>query len=479
MSKLTQFTVTGKEKDDFYGFHRVAPSQTINRTVKKVNGNEAVFEYSLATAYTVSTATFIDAYSIQDDTGGNASCMKFNNNGTKMYIVDTELQKISEYELGTAYDVSTAYWRTHKFVKSEDLAPTGFAFNGDGTKMYVVGTGGNAEAGIAANQVNEYALSSAYQVETATWTDRFSVNGQDTQPRDIYFNNVARGAVNPGGLMFLVGQNGNDINEYLLGTEYDASTASFVDSHDITTQTTTAVGLGFDDDGDRMYVIGNGDNKVHQYPLVTNFDVSTTQALTASYTFATNSINARGFAFNNDGTKMFVVGDAGKFIIDNGDDELPITHIARTNNIMRFLEGNTYKFDVSDNSMTDQLLKFSTTKDGTIGGGTEYTTNVTSSGTAGSGGAYVQIVVPAKTPSPNAGDAVSKLFYYGPAGGMGAEIFTPEHKGELQITFTNGADDIETRYETQNQEDIFEDSFFLRAGLTFSIDNGDLKVELN
>ena len=41
MSKLTQFTVTGKEKDDFYGFHRIPPSKTVHRTVTKREGTLA------------------------------------------------------------------------------------------------------------------------------------------------------------------------------------------------------------------------------------------------------------------------------------------------------------------------------------------------------------------------------------------------------------------------------------------------------
>ncbi|BCU95232.1 MAG: hypothetical protein CM15mV8_0760 [Caudoviricetes sp.] len=39
--------------------------------------------------------------------------------------------------------------------------------------------------------------------------------------------------VNAGGLCFIVGDDGNDVNEYLLGTEYDISTASFVDAHSV------------------------------------------------------------------------------------------------------------------------------------------------------------------------------------------------------------------------------------------------------
>ena len=61
---------------------------------------------------------------------------------------------------------------------------------------------------------------------------------------------------------------------------------------------------------------------------------------------------------------------------------------------------------------------------------------------------------------------------------------TPDRKDIVvndyaEMTKTDGADDIETRFETKEQEDIFKNSFFMRAGLTFSVDNGDLKVELN
>ena len=63
MSKLTDFTITRKEKDEFYGFHRIPPSQTINRKVTKVAGNESVFEYNLGVAYSISSASFVDSVS--------------------------------------------------------------------------------------------------------------------------------------------------------------------------------------------------------------------------------------------------------------------------------------------------------------------------------------------------------------------------------------------------------------------------------
>ncbi len=77
-----------------------------------------------------------------------------------------------------------------------------------------------------------------------------------------------------------------------------------------------------------------------------------------------------------------VYGSGNKYFI-NGSIATPLT----------LYEGNTYRFDQSHSSNSNHPLRFSTTANGTHAGGSEYTTGVTTAGTAGSSGAYTEITV--------------------------------------------------------------------------------------
>ena len=76
-----------------------------------------------------------------------------------------------------------------------------------------------------------------------------------------------------------------------------------------------------------------------------------------------------------------------------------IAEVAGVSPALSLSEGTTYRFDQSDSSNATHQLLFSTTPNGTHGGGTEYTTGVTKVGTAGQAGAYTQITVAAGAPA--------------------------------------------------------------------------------
>ena len=151
-------------------------------------------------------------------------------------------------------------------VSGQDATPRGLTFNNDGTKMFVVGNDGD--------DINEYTLTTGFDVSSATFVDSLDVSDQDTGPVDIVFNN-------DGTKMFVSGNAGDDINEYTLSTGFDVSSATFVDSLDISDQDTGPVGIAFNNDGTKMFVVGNDGDDINEYTLSCPFKVTATSTCDA------------------------------------------------------------------------------------------------------------------------------------------------------------------------------------------------------
>ena len=88
--------------------------------------------------------------------------LDFNSDGTKMYVVGWEDNDIHEYTLTTAFDVSTASFVGSFSVSDQDDDPAALAFSSDGSKMFVVGD--------IDNDIIEYKLSCYYGVINCTDT---------------------------------------------------------------------------------------------------------------------------------------------------------------------------------------------------------------------------------------------------------------------------------------------------------------------
>ena len=143
----------------------------------------------------------------------------------------------------------------------------------------------------------------------------------------------------------------------------------------------------------------------------------TVATLTGSQTLTNKTINLED---SNDVISVIMV------TVDNASGSNKYLLDGETVGNIQLTPGVTYRFDMSDNSNSGHPFEFSTTLDGTHASGTQYTTGVTTSGTAGSTGAYVDIKADASTPD--------RLFYYcGNHSGMGGGLL--EVAGNSMVTF--------------------------------------------
>ncbi|WP_018127040.1 BspA family leucine-rich repeat surface protein [Balneola vulgaris] len=279
-----------------------------------VTVNEANKAPVFAESYDVSTALHAgeaEEFSVgaQESTPRSIT---FNGDGTKMFIIGPSGNAVVEYALGVAWDVSTAVYAgaEEEFsVIAQETDPTGLTFNGDGTKMFIIGPSGDA--------VVEYTLGVAWDVSTAVYggsEEEFSVSAQETIPTDFTFNG-------DGTKMFVIGFNDDAVVEYSLGVAWDVSTAVYAgmqEEFSIGAQETIPYGLIFNGEGTKMFIIGPSGDAVVEYTLGVAWDVSTAVYKGAEEEFSVGNeeISPLGLTFNGDGTKLFVIGENGIAIVE-------------------------------------------------------------------------------------------------------------------------------------------------------------------
>ena len=227
------------------------------------SSTDTVVEYILSTAFDISTASYNNVSFSLSSTATVSQGLEFNDVGTKMYVVGNSTDKIFEYDLSTAFDLSTAsYNSVNLSVSSQDTNPFGIRFKPDGTSLYMVG-GTN-------DTVFQYTLTTAFDLSTASYASKsFSVSSQETTPEGVAFNSN-------GTKMYVVGGAGDDINQYSLSTAYDVSTASFDSlTFSVSAQNTSPRDITFNADGTKIYVVGGSADSVYQY--------STSEAITITW----------------------------------------------------------------------------------------------------------------------------------------------------------------------------------------------------
>ena len=219
----------------------------------------------------------------------------FNNNGTSLYILTGDAgvstnDAVYQYTLSTAFDISTGSYANKTLnVGTRETTPTGLSFNTDGTKLFIIGYNDDL--------VETWSLSSGYDISTASYASQsFNISSQEDYARHINFNNN-------GTKMYITGNGSSRVQEYALSTAFNVTTASFTDNFNPTSQASAPFVTLFNSDGTKMYV-QQSTGILYQYSLSTAFDVSTGSYDNISFTL-TEGGGYQGLFIGNSGLSLY------------------------------------------------------------------------------------------------------------------------------------------------------------------------------
>ena len=240
-----------------------------------------VYEYSLSTAWDLSTSSYTTSYT-DAAMMSNARGMYFKPDGTRFWLVGND-NNLYQYNLSTAWDLSTASDSSYRYNQSAymDQNASTVYFKPDGTEFYLINE--------SIKLIVRYAISTAWDItSTVSGFQLKYVNSELTYPKELTFNST-------GTRMYVLDGADDKVYQYNLSTAFRPDTASYASkSFDASTQSSTMQGMFLRQDTNATLFLCSQGN-AYEY----SFGATNTLAL---------------------GSGSFASTDVGKRIVGNGGD---------------------------------------------------------------------------------------------------------------------------------------------------------------
>lgn len=203
-----------------------------------------VREVDFSTAWDITTGTAGGLSSNFFSTTSYAKDIYIKPDGTKAYILGYgSTDAVHQLSFSTALDPTTLSLDGVSFaVNSQASLPFCFAFKPDGTKFYV--------GDISSNRIYQYSLSTAWDMSSASY-DSISLSLSSStvyDPKGIDFSD-------DGSSFLVFTNYEDEVHQFDMSTPWNVSTASLSTSLDVSSQVTDIGALRWNNDGTKFYLI--------------------------------------------------------------------------------------------------------------------------------------------------------------------------------------------------------------------------------
>lgn len=217
---------------------------------------------------------------------------------------------------------------------SEVSNPSAFAFNNDGSKFFVG----------ASSNIYEYSTSN-YALAGATYVGSASVGQSETTIEDIFFVD--------GSNLQVVGTATDTIHQYTIDNgNYDVSGGITYANKELVLTTSVHAdliaprGFAYNSDGSKLFIVGSSSRDIFMVTLSTSYDPSSANSFVSTNRFDLNvnhfgETDPMAVRFNDDGSSIFIAGFNQDSVMEGS-----------------YSSGNEYSIDpnnITYNSTTDKF----------------------------------------------------------------------------------------------------------------------------
>ena len=188
---------------------------------------------------------------------------------------------------------------------SRNTETAGIAWNNDGSKLFVMGTGGLSNND---DELLEYTCLTNFDASSCVYVRELPLNNNHEGPNGPINDKHPFGFTfdDDGSHVYVSGNQYNKIYEIELGSAFNLSSATKI--QEIASVDGTPCGITFNNDGTKLFLAGFAQHRIVVWPLSTPYSLASGSVGTpAEYDVSSQSSKPRDIDFNSDGTKMYIV----------------------------------------------------------------------------------------------------------------------------------------------------------------------------
>jgi len=255
-----------------------------------VRNNSGTWQYNnnagAVTGNAIASASYVGTGNLVTGGSVDASEIQWINSGNSLLMLNNNTDAFDKFNASTAYDITTLTYAQSFGVSAQEIYTNSGFMSPDGLHLYLAGNQGN--------DLNEYSLSTAYDLSTASYV-RNSLG--------VY--NVGAIWFKPDGTKFYWSNfTAGNVKTHTLSTAWDTSTASAATVNTLPNTTGGLSAMVISDDGLNLYVSMPSTDTVQHYTMSTAWDISTVGSTPATMSFASQTGQMTGLTFNSDFTEM-------------------------------------------------------------------------------------------------------------------------------------------------------------------------------